>query len=368
MGRESMSQYGSFFVILEKPIYSPGDQVNGTVYLDCTLDFPSSHITLKLEGKEKIKFWKSRQVYSHTDSNGTTHYRTEWYPVYDSHRCFNYEFPVANFSGAFIQRGQYQIPFTFHLPAHVPSTFYYTWYRNGDCYAKIHYEAKAKMESAYGKDLLKHKLQFTVNAAQLKNAKQKRVDIDKEVVSWCCCNQGKLKMTSYFEKDAYMPGETAYLVVEAENNSKVKCNTIDGNFTQEINIHGWGGGSGDKRNLRTVQIPGLEPGEAFIGGNAKRIAIALTGTQIKAGEDAGTNNTTVHGKLIQCNYYISAQTKMDACICCDEHPVSKIYINLYNPIPPAPPAFQQPANWQPQVFDTYIANFDAQYQAKVQKA
>ena len=365
MGRESMSQYGSFFVVLDRSVYSPGDQVCGTVFLDCLLDFPTSQITLKLEGKEKIKFWKSRQVYSHTDRDGNTHYRTEWYPVYDSHRCFNYEFPVGAFNGPFIQRGQYQIPFTFNLPNHIPSTFHYKWHRNGDCYAKIHYEAKAKMESLHGKDLLKHKLMFTVNAAQTHAAMTKRVDIDKEVVSWCCCNQGKFKMTAYFEKDSYMPGESAYLVLEAENNSKVKCKTINGNFIQDINIHGWGGGSGDKRNLRTVKIPGMEPGEAWVGGNAKRIEIALTGTTIKQGEDAGTNNTTVHGKLIQCNYYISAQTEMEACICCDEHPTSKIYIDLYNPVPPPTAAFQPPPQWQPQVFDTYVAQLQPQFQVKL---
>lgn len=363
MGKESMSKYGTLFVTQERPVYAPGDQVNGVIYVDCFLDFPASHITLKLEGKEKVKYWVPEQVHDHTDKDGVKHYKTEYHPRWDSHRCFNYEFPAANFAGPFIPKGQYQIPFQFHLPVELPSTFHYKWHDGGDCFAKIHYKAKAKLESSTGKDLLKTSFDMILNASQNELIQQRRIDIDKEVINCCCFNQGRFKMTAYFEKDAYMPGETAFLVVEAENNSKAECKKIRGNFTQAITIKN---GYGHKKDLTSVVCPGLAPGKTYLGQDAKRLEIPLTGTMITGGEDAGVSNTTVHGKLIQCNYYVSAQTEMDACICCDEHPVSRIYINQYNAVPPIPHVFHPPTDWAPQVFDTYIANFNPEFEIEIE--
>jgi len=274
MGRESMSRYGNFGIHLDSLNYSPGDQVNGVIYLDCHLDFPASFVTLKLEGKEKTKWWDSRQVYNGTDSNGNTQYRTEWYPVYNYHRCYRYKFPIASFKGAFIPKGNYEVPFSFKLPNSLPSTFRKEWYHNGDCYGKIHYECKALLESNFGKDLLKRKLPFTVNAGLIKKIEQKSCHIDKEVINCCCCKQGKFKMSAYFEKDAYVPGEIAYMVVEAENNTKVKCFDVSGIFSENVTLHGYGyGGDSNCSNLITVSTPGLAPGQSFTGEQAKRLQI-----------------------------------------------------------------------------------------------
>jgi len=365
MGKDSMSKYGRFDVSLPKPVFAPGEQVNGVIYLDLLMDFPSSHITLKLEGKEKIKYWVSRQQYDYTDQNGQQHYRTVYESRSDSHKCFKYEFPCASFNGEFVPAGQYQIPFSFSLPEDIPSTFYYKWHNMGDCYAKIHYSAKVKLESnGNDKDLLKDQFDIVINSAQIQKTNHQRVDLNKEIVSCCCIKKGKFKMTSYFEKSAYMPGETAYLVVEAENNSSAQCISISGNFTQSLKIKG---GAGETKHLTSVKAPGLAPGEKYVGQDAKRLEIPLSGTRIKGGDDVGTSNTSVNGKLIQCNYYVSAQTEMDACICCDEHPVSEIYINLYNAVPPVSRKFKPPQSWAPQIMDPYVANFLPEFNIEVKE-
>ena len=365
MGKDNMSKYGSFFVQMEKPDFAPGDQVNGMIYLNLLIDFPATHIELKLEGKEKVKYYVSVRKYDYTDQEGHEHYKTEYESRSDSHKCFKYKFPCATFNGGFVPMGQYQIPFQFFLPNDLPSTFYYKWYNHGECHAKIHYKAKATLESSDGNDLLKNKFDIVINAAPKKHISQKRVDINKEVVSWCCLNKGKFKMTSWFEKDAYMPGETAMLVVEAENNTSVECKSMKGNFTQEVIIKN--GRARDKRILNMVEAPGLAPGEKYVGQEAKRIAIPLSGTRIKGGDDEGTSNTSVDGYLIDCNFYVSAQTEMDACICCDKHPKSEIYITLYNAIPTVSHQFQPPMNWAPKVMDPYVANLLPEFDIQVQQ-
>ena len=46
---------------------------------------------------------------------------------------------------------------------------------------------------------------------------------------------------------------------------------------------------------------------------------------------------------------------MDCCICCKEHPHVTIPLVLFNPSKDTI-QFIQPANWNPQVYDTYVAN------------
>lgn len=370
MGKESMSKYGTFFIQLENYNSSPGAQVNGTVSLDLRLNFPASNIMIKLEGKEKTKFWKSRQVYSHTDKDGVTHYRTEWYPVYGRHRIMNYEFPVAAFNGGFIPAGQYQIPFTFQMPSNVPSTFHKTWYDYSDCYAKIHYELKANLKSLHGKDLLKFKQPFTVNNSLHAPVQSKAVMVDKEVVCFCCCSKGKVKLNSYFEKNAYQPGETCYMVAEVTNDTSVKVEQLQAVFYQSIHLQadGWWGSHSKSWTsaLSSRNGSSYEPNTAKVGANAERIQVELKGLDIRGGEDAGQVggfNTTTHGKIIQCSYYVSAKCMMDTCICCDEHPNATIGVEIYSDPKPTQPTFVAPPNWAPQMYDMYTANLTSQFEA-----
>jgi len=367
-----MAQYGVFFVQMESYNYSPGQQVSGQIFLDLRVNFPAACIIMKLEGKEKTKFWKSKQVYSHTDSNGTTHYRTEWYAVYGRHRILHYDFPVANFNGGFIPAGQYTIPFTFALPHNIPNTFRHDWHDPYDCHARIHYEIKAKLEqnSGNGNDLLKFKQPFSVNAQLTGVASNKATETDKEVVCCCCCSKGRCKITGYFEKDAYQPNEIAYMVSEVQNETSVNINSLQAVFHQRlwVEAHGWWGSHNKswERNLATVNGRSYQAKESSVGQNAERLAVPLKGLEIKRGDDAGTiggYNTTTHGKLIRCDFFISARTEMDTLICCDEHPAATIPILVYHENKPTQSQWVAPPSWAPTAMDMYTANLTSAYQA-----
>jgi hypothetical protein len=369
MGKESMSRFGTFFVQLECHNYSHGQQVNGVVMLDLRANFPSSNITIKLEGKEKTKFWKSRQVYSHTDSEGRTHYRTEWYPVFGRHRIMNYEFPIAAFNGGFVPAGQYQLPFSFQLPSGIPNTFHKKWTDYSDCYAKIHYELKSKLQSSYGKELLKFKQPFSINNSLSAPIASKAVKVDKEVVCFCCCSKGRVKLNSYFEKNAYQPGETCFMVAEVENETSVKINHLKAVFFQHINVvaNGWWGTQSKSwnHNLSVDYGGSYEPKTSRVGENAERIQVNLGNLEIKGGDDAGEVggfNTTTKGHLIQCDYFVSAVCDMDTCICCDEHPNATINVEIYNDPKPTVVQFVAPPGWAPTQYDHYTANLNQQYQ------
>lgn len=179
----------------------------------------------------------------------------------------------------------------------------------------------------------------------------------------------KLISKLFFEKDAYIPGETAYMVAEVENNSKVKMNAIEGVFTQLITLRGgglWTNTRHFNHNLLTLKSHGLEPGAKAIGDQAVRLAVPLKGAQITGGEDAGCCNTTTHGKLVECDYFIAAVGNMDACICCDSNPQSRVKLEIFNPAQAKMAPFMPPQNWAPKVYDTYIANLVPQFEVKIE--
>jgi hypothetical protein len=364
MGKESMSRFGKFFVQLECYNYSPGQQVNGTVMLDLTANFPSSNITIKLEGKEKTKFWKSRQIYS-----GNKKTRREWYSVFGRHRIMNYEFPIAAFNGGFVPAGQYQLPFSFQLPSGIPNTFQSHWIDYSNCYAKIHYELKSKLESSDGKELLKFKQSFSINNSLSAPIASKAVKVDKEVVCFCCCSKGRVKLNSYFEKNAYQPGETCFMVAEVENETSVKINNLKAVFFQHIEVksNGWWGTHYMvfNHNLSAKNGGSYEPKTSRVGENAERIQVDLGKLKITAGEYAGevdSFNTTPKGHLIQCDYFVKAECDMDTCICCDVNPMATINVEIYNDPKPTVVQFVAPSGWAPTQYDHYTANLNQQYQ------
>ena len=339
--KENMSKYGQFIVNLDKQVYSPKDQVSGMLYLDLLEEFPSSQVTMKVQGKEKIKYQKEVEETYYCEDEQKDKTRTHYEEVTEKHKCFDHEFSIMNFNEPYVPRGQYQVPFTFILPSDIPSTFYKKWDSNGECYAKIHYTVKAKMESKIGGyDLLKNKQIFTINAAKSDIMLQKTVSWDDHIVHCCCFNQGRFKLSTFFEKDHYVPGESAYCVVEAENHSKAKCNHINGMFEQEIKISSSEGSKNNRDVLYSVKARGLHPGEVLIGSDSQKLEIPIKGTEIHSGKDAGTHNTSTHGKLIKCEYFLTIKAMMNACICCGEHPNTKIPINLSNPEIQAIPSYQ----------------------------
>lgn len=274
MGRKSIANYGTIFVFLEKLNYAPGQQINGTISINLQANFPSSSIIMLLEGKEKVLFWTERtetRTYGHGE-NQRTETITHHDPHYGTNRCYNHSFPVASFDTPYVPAGQYQIPFTFKLGEQAPSSFDYSWYQDRNSYAKISYHVKCLMESRGNcKDLLKSKTCFYVNAGIDRPIKQRQGELKDEVTVCCCFNKGEVYVKAYFEKDAYMPGETAIMIAEVANKSSIGVFAIEGNLINTLNLRA---NDGHTRNLSLtlsqVKSHGLKAGESKTGQNAQR--------------------------------------------------------------------------------------------------
>jgi len=130
--------------------------------LDIKRNFPCPEIKLKLEGKEKVKWYTQHQEKYGPDDH---HYRTVTKEHKDSHKCYSNKFIIHKFNSNEIFTGQYQFPFSFILPDDLPSSFCYEWFEHDHSYAKIKYTCKVELENLQNKkDYLKEKINFVINS------------------------------------------------------------------------------------------------------------------------------------------------------------------------------------------------------------
>ena len=129
-------EYAEMHLEMAKAEFTAGEVVNGTVHLQVYKKYPARTVCLEIQGKEKTK-WKSRE------GHGTKRHKAK-------HNGEN----VILLSRSIIQAfpkgealpGQYSFPFTFSIPAQMPSSLLYF----GPQHSKfsISYKVTARMEES----------------------------------------------------------------------------------------------------------------------------------------------------------------------------------------------------------------------------
>jgi hypothetical protein len=349
LGKPS-AQMGSMYVRLDKGEYVPGEQVSGVINLNLFAVFNQGVIYLTAAGVEQVKLVEIIKTGAGTDAKE----EKKWHN--DRNFFFNNRFPVHHFQGGFLAAGQYSFPFSFVLPTGLPSSFSYKFTKDHEaCFAMTSYEISATLGSAAG-PALSFSLPLSVNQPQIFSNPSQRMEMNQEVTHCCCVAKGRAKITSYFEKNEYVPGETAFLITEADNmHSQAAINHIKGEFRQVVRLKAGAFEHSVSNSLCELKTPGIQPGEQRIGPNAIRLEVPLINKNPNQWDKNQSKNNVVQptsrGKLINNEYYLVNTLEMDACICCGEHPNCKLQLNIRNPSLVYNPWAGQPEGWSPQVFN-----------------
>jgi hypothetical protein len=122
------------------------------------------------------------------------------------------------------------------------------------------------------------------------------------------------------------------MVCECENNSKSDCKQLEAIFSQEISINAKN--SIKKHDvLNKSTFTGVKAGKHLTQNDAERMCVKIHGLEVpgKAKHTGGRNlyNTTTHGSLINCDFYLSVRAYMNACICSDL-PQAKLPLVVFN--------------------------------------
>lgn len=350
----AVSGLGTIHVQLEKVSYSVGEQVNGFIYLNLDENYPSNTIYANIIGEEQVKFIKQ-------EGDNSVTYK-------DEEKILDHEFPVFQFQGTFIPRGQYSFPVSFILPNYIPASF--TWARSSE-YAYTKYTMKAALPSpdpTRYPSVMSESNFFITNPDVM--TPQKHTVLNKPITCCCCCGRGNTKLSVQFEKASFNFGDEAGIIVDIDNSQcGVAAKQIKASFVQLLLLKGKHARHFIKNEIGNVIFPGVKAGEVKRG-----IRIPLVISPLTAKTQQVVSPTSIGG-LIKNTFFIEVKPVMATCIC-GSMPKTSIYVNVAN----RPKDFigqpqmqigitQQPSlhntfsneNWKPQIMNGYVAEFKPEY-------
>ncbi|XP_070209020.1 arrestin domain-containing protein 3-like isoform X2 [Littorina saxatilis] len=219
--KHKRGQPKEFDIIFDNPrkVYKAGDTIKGSVIIHLDHDLPlQTSLDVTFSGKASVQFSKE------TGGKHRQHFMA-------SERYFKTSHNLHPTGG--ISAGQHQFPFTYRLPAQIPSSF-------EAHYANVRYYAKAKLIVAHSKDVVvKHffavfrplDLNFTLARHPIENESE---------LSMMCCASGQIEALIRLQKRGFMPGETVPVRAEVKNNTSSRITKMY--FTVEQSYECFAGG------------------------------------------------------------------------------------------------------------------------------
>jgi hypothetical protein len=197
----AVSGFGTVYIQLDHGSYSPGQQVNGTVFLSVTQNYPgATELWLTITGMEDTKLIEQKTRTEHYRVNGETRSRTHTYYVthQDYNSFFNHKFPIYRFAGGFVPAGQYTFPVSFVLQPGLPSTFNYEFYKHGSCHARVNYVIQATIRANNGGNFppITCNQSFVVNQQLIASSGVLKKELNKNIKSCCCIDKGESKIVT----------------------------------------------------------------------------------------------------------------------------------------------------------------------------
>lgn len=320
------------YIRIDKNMYSQGETVKGTVYFNVPFNFPSRVLNLEFTGEEGFKVFEG-QALRHQDT----------------FQAISTRHPLRSWQGTEIPKGQYEMPFCLDLPENLPDSFEFM--APGQLEAEISYKVTAYVISSTPETQpgLRHEAHFIVKRKPPQTF-QPLVTKESIPVKYCWCMNGGASEISYtMEKDAYAPGETAYLIVLVDNSTcRRGIEFVDITVKKVVRINGK-----DDFNLHSDEVikkERLEPIAALQGitdasKKLVEIKLALNPTSKKVA------TTTTKGEHINCTFVVESIVKYVGNFAAPvnhrfEFPVYEPEFSLTNKM------LAPPVDWKPEKMET----------------
>ena len=357
------SHYGTVDIVTDQPYAIPGEDVRGKIYVHLNKEFPANKVMLKIEGKEKCKWYemKVRMV----EENGQQKFET--YEVkHDKKKEFlDMEVLVHHFQGADIPPGDYIFEFIIQLPPNSPSSTYYTGDKKSEAFVKYKLKAKFKSDSFFTDDLkdetflvvreLADGVNMNLNATETVNVKK----------FLCCCSIGTCVINTWFERNVYTTDEMAQAIVSVDNERCSGRAKIVMQLKQKVHLDA---GIHDYRRTNIVlkqEFGFVEPRQKIenkpvnlnlalirpdLHYENKSVDSDIDDLQDQARAMAESIQPTTTGKCLSIRYELETLIDFEGVCCPIDEPNCIIDLFLQPPYLPNQVQFVPPPQWSPQVF------------------
>lgn len=243
----------------------------------------------------------------YTDAQGNPQSRQDTYK--DKKEFFKQEFILQQFAGGIIAPGSYTLPFQYQLPVDLPGVFYDDWKEHDGDKIKgaIMYTAKACLD-VKGHDL-EDKEFLIINSAFTKVPQAISAKTEKKFLFG---GSGKLKMECHLAKNVFLPGETVFVKLIIDNESKKDVRRSKIKLMRHVKVKAQGRQKDSVRELQRKVFPGVKA--------KSKIEIMMDLTL------APNTFPSSDGKLVDCQYHIDIEC--DVALASDPELHPKIVICL----------------------------------------
>ncbi|KAK3245281.1 hypothetical protein CYMTET_45138 [Cymbomonas tetramitiformis] len=247
-------------VILDKGHFIEGELITGRVELEVQTPVMAHELMIKFQGYEKAA-WE--EEVTHTEDDRTW---SEWEEHEGDKDFFKEKVTLFQCAGQGFAPGTWIYPFQLTLPMGLPGSFYQKGGENSasvkDLKGKVRYKIKAKLSGYKDMQAKTEVMVFErVDHAVTPEAKMK----EGQVCCLCCIPRGKVTLTARFDKNAYIAGETAQILVDCRNESGVNIDDTVCKLMCTITLedeHGYGSYH-DVSTICESKFPGCESGKTF---------------------------------------------------------------------------------------------------------
>eukprot|EP00824_Muranothrix_gubernata_P023442 TRINITY_DN627_c0_g2_i1.p1 TRINITY_DN627_c0_g2~~TRINITY_DN627_c0_g2_i1.p1 ORF type:complete len:442 (-),score=33.34 TRINITY_DN627_c0_g2_i1:36-1220(-) len=323
------------------------------------MTYPAHLLELSVKGIEKVKWEEEKDVniQAHSQagvgnqqvsSDVNIHERIKQ-TFKERKPAFLNVVPIYAFPEGSIFPGQYQFPFSFNLPDWVPGTFFF---EDPIHRAKVRYSLKVTLHSGMA-ETAKYKTKLIVRQ------KPKNINTNQRVSNQanlcvCCVGKGSSRLEGWFERDAYIPGESANAMIAADNSQgELDISSFSIKLFQKINFRtGHGPVKALERIVAMQDYPGVPAGQKTTESLSLQLRDMNPGNvKYEFNEFQGTLQPTVYGSLVECSYSLLIHPYFSGtCTCCSGRPLLHVPLFLFAPCLPNYGKLKPPPNWAPKIY------------------
>jgi len=362
------SHYGKICLQTDKTVYSPGDTVTGTIFLDLISPYPGNQLFLKFKGKEVAHVVQEYQTTIDTENGPIT--VSDYRKGSDKHKIINQSQVIHSWEK--LSPSRFSFPFSFLIPQNgIPGSFY----QQGPFYlAFIEYQVKVFLKPFCNRDpKLKYKQPLIIKETFLANPRNTLIR-ETTVLKTCGCFQrGSNTLKAIFTKNSYSHEEKVEVLVELDHSkTKLKPDQIKFYLVQMLSVRA--SGESQFRSEKRVKIKQAFA-EKTIDPEVRARSLSLTlppfakesdfqrkinrerpskGKLMGLLEYKGGITCSTHGRFVDSQFYLRVK--------CSTNGFCTTYSSILFPILVCPsdlefPVLPLPSDWQTKPLENKIISF-----------
>eukprot|EP00002_Diphylleia_rotans_P017330 TRINITY_DN3364_c0_g1_i1.p1 TRINITY_DN3364_c0_g1~~TRINITY_DN3364_c0_g1_i1.p1 ORF type:complete len:346 (-),score=91.96 TRINITY_DN3364_c0_g1_i1:362-1399(-) len=332
----AFSDKGKLGIKTHKPYYLAGETVTGTITAKIKQPISCDGIVLKATGVEKVKLVQARM---HSETTNDDPPQTRIYYTFHKHEAkkefFKRKIKIHDVSEV-LRPGDYKFDFEYKLPDDIPGV-YEDKQKWRDSHSMGASEADGDDEEYEVKVIYKLKATLDVNGMFSKDMKAKQhvvvhrgapgvepVFSEKtETVMLCCCiPRGDATVKVWFDKNAYIAGETAQIKAEINNESSSDIGNMKVKLMKFLTLSAHPDGDKDAGvyEARFSYVVDEKKYDGVPSGEKKTMDLPLPISK--------DHNPSISSKYIECKYQLEVECDISMAPDIEVHLPTTIYASL----------------------------------------